>query len=168
MDTLKVLKLHPDSKFPTKKHKEDAGWDLYPYFDSTANLKADFYDLVSIEEHGVKIFHTGIAIVLPPGSVGLVWPKSRSNYLIGGGVIDSGYKGEILVKIINPLPERIWFGPEEAIAQLLIQSIIPTEKEALEISKEEFDSIESNRGATGGILSQLKSATFYSPLEEIE
>ena len=86
---IKIKKLHPDAKIPSYSNPGDAGMDL------TA---------ISVqEEPGHVTYHTGLAMEIPYGFVGLLFPRS-SVYKTGQtlansvGVIDSGYRGEIMLK----------------------------------------------------------------------
>ena len=89
---LKIQRLHPDAQIPTQANIGDAGLDL------TASGETDFD-----QTNQVVTYHTGIAVEIPEGYVGLLFPRSsiykmtlrQSNCV---GVIDSGYRGEILVK----------------------------------------------------------------------
>ena len=88
---VKVKKLHPDAVIPSYSKAGDAGMDL-----------------VGIEEkpnekHGYVEFRTGLSVEIPEGYVGLVFPRSsmskKAAMLTNSvGVIDSGYRGEILIR----------------------------------------------------------------------
>lgn len=71
--------------------------------------------------------HTGIALAIPDGFVGLVWDKSGLSHKYGlktlGGVIDAGYRGEILVGMVNLGDTAHTFQIGDKIAQMLIQKI---------------------------------------------
>ena len=87
---VKIKKLHPDAVIPKYAHKGDAGLDLV-----ATSMKYD--------EHGNIVYGTGLAIEIPETFVGLVFPRSsncKTNlYLTNSvGVIDSGYRGEIMFK----------------------------------------------------------------------
>ena len=110
-----IQKLHPDAKLPAFAHKEDAGLDVF-----------------TIEEVLVKPgervqVRTGIAMQIPTDFVGLVWDKSGISHLGGlkslGGVIDSGFTGEILVGVVNLGKETYTFKKGAKIAQILIQRV---------------------------------------------
>lgn len=86
---INIKKLHPNAVIPAYAKQGDAGMDL------TA---------IGIKETGSHItYHTGLAIEIPRGYVGLLFPRS-SIYKTGQtltnsvGVIDSGYRGEIMMK----------------------------------------------------------------------
>jgi dUTP pyrophosphatase len=127
-------KLHADAKVPTRAFAHDAGLDL-----------------TTIETHTLKsgegrIFKTGLACAIEPGFVGLVWDRSsmgKRGIKTLGGVIDSGYRGEIGVILwnFNHEPQEIKAG--ERIAQLLIQPIATPQ--TLEVSS----LTDSDRGQGG-------------------
>ncbi|KKK49219.1 hypothetical protein LCGC14_3137270, partial [marine sediment metagenome] len=77
-----------------------------------------------------------------------------SNHLIGGGVIDSNYQGEILVKVINYKLQMKVIRRGDAIAQLLIFPIYnPVILE--EVSLDSIHKYKSARGSSGGIVTEL-------------
>ena len=100
---------------PTRVHQSDAGFDLTAIgkeFDRLGNI----------------VYHTGIAVEIPQGYVGLVFPRSsvckKAQMLTNSvGVIDSGYRGEITMKF-KPQTSYGKHGEEylvgERIGQLLI------------------------------------------------
>lgn len=88
---LKVKKLHPDAKMPAYGRVGDAGLDL-----TAISMHME-------GEHGMIVYRTGLAIEIPSGHVGLLFPRSSiSNYDLNlansVGVIDENYRGEIVVK----------------------------------------------------------------------
>lgn len=109
-----VERLSPFAKLPTRAHAGDAGLDLY------AN---DYATLFPGDVTGVK---TGIKIKIPEGCAGLIWDKSglaRLGIHTLGGVIDSGYRGEIIVVIKNSSYDIFNIAPGQKIAQIIIQKI---------------------------------------------
>ena len=70
---------------------------------------------------------TGIHLELPPGHVGLVWPRSGLALRHGidtlAGVIDSDYRGEVRVVLVNHGREPFRIEPGDRIAQLLVQRV---------------------------------------------
>jgi len=90
---IKIKKLHPNAIIPEYAKIGDAGLDL------TA---------VDFESTGLHItYKTGLAIAIPEGFVGLLFPRSSvyktGQYLTNSvGVIDSGYRGEIMLKFTRP------------------------------------------------------------------
>ena len=97
---VKIKKLHPNAVIPTYAKDGDAGMDLVavsitPQFDAYT---------------GYVEFNTGISVEIPEGFVGLVFPRSsisNTNHILANsvGVIDSGYRGEIKVRMkSDPTP----------------------------------------------------------------
>ncbi len=87
---IKFVKLTENAVTPTKAHATDAGFDL------TATSR-------TFDEHGAVVYGTGIAMEIPTGYVGLVFPRSsvsRFDLSMANavGVIDAGYRGEITAK----------------------------------------------------------------------
>ena len=113
-----VRRLDPDLPAPAYAHDGDAGADLRAAVD------------VELAPGERALVPTSIAIALPPGYVGLVHPRSGLASRLGvtvlnaPGTVDSGYRGEIMVNLINldPLtPARISRG--DRIAQLVVQRV---------------------------------------------
>ena len=90
---IKIQKLHPRAKTPTRQKKWDAGYDLYSC------------DTLSISPMERKIVPVGIALEIPMGYYGRIAPRSglaaKKGVDVLGGVIDSGYRDEIKVILIN-------------------------------------------------------------------
>ncbi len=138
METIKAAKLREDAILPTRKHPDDAGIDFYSV------------ESVWIQPNNFKIVKTGITVEIPKGYVGLMKPKSRSNFLLGAGVIDAGYQGEIQIKVANVGLGTLAIAYGDAIAQMLI---VPVETPAVEeVPLSGIHQEASERGATGGIL----------------
>lgn len=111
---LKIERLSPAVKLPTKAHPDDAGFDLY---------SRDYYSLLPSES---AIINTGIKIAIPSGLVGLIWDKSgiaRQGLYSMAGVIDSGFRGEVTVNLINLSHDIYHIAPGQKVAQLLIQKV---------------------------------------------
>lgn len=141
---MRVAKLYKDAVLSSRKHVEDAGVDLYAY------CEEDDYVLGFGD---IAIIPTGVTVEIPKNCAGFIWPKSRNNYLIGGGVIDSEYQGEILVKVMNVQNSEITIRDGDAIAQLIITPVIITP--VVEVGLDEIHQKKSLRGNTGGIVTQV-------------
>lgn len=138
--SLKVKKLVPGAKLPSRAQEGDAGLDLYA---------AEAMVIVPKE---LRVVGTGIALEIPHGSVGLIWDKSglaaKSGLKTMGGVIDAGYRGEVRVVLVNlgTVPHGIAAG--DKIAQLLVQKVdLPSVEEVTELSDSERG--EGGFGSTG-------------------
>lgn len=112
---LKIKKLHPEAKIPSYAHPGDAGMDLYA-----------LEDTVILPGETTKV-RSGLAFELPEGFVGLCWDKSgvSTNGKIKtlAGVLDSGYRGELLMAVINLGTEPYTFRKGDKVLQMLIQKI---------------------------------------------
>ncbi len=80
-----------------------------------------------IEPGGRAAVPTGLRVQIPPGHVGLVWPRSGLAVRHGidtlAGVIDSDYRGEVRVVLVNHGREPFSNGAGDRIAQLLVQPV---------------------------------------------
>jgi len=107
---VKIKRLHPDAVVPRYAKPGDAGMDL-----TAIDVAAD---------KGFLTYKTGLAIEIPEGYVGLLFPRS-SIYKTGMtlsncvGVIDSGYRGEIMMKF-TPSPYGTDYDIGDRIGQLMI------------------------------------------------
>ena len=140
MESIRIARLRPDAQIPTRKHAADAGLDLYAV------------EAVSLAPHSVGIVPTGITVDIPAGVVALIKPKGRSNHLLGAGVVDAGYQGEILVKVVNPFDTTLVFQPGDAVGQMVLLPVLTPAVE--EVSLEEVHRQVSSRAGTGGIVEQ--------------
>jgi dUTP pyrophosphatase len=90
---------------------------------------------------------THVHVEIPTGHVGLVWPRSglavRHGLDTMAGVIDSDYRGEVRVVLVNHGPEPVVLARGDRIAQLLIQRV----ERALFTKVDSLD--ESGRGHGG-------------------
>lgn len=133
---VKIKKLSEKAVVPAYTRAGDAGLDL------TAT---------SMEETGMYIeYGTGLAVAIPPGFVGYIFPRSSlSNYHLTlanhVGVIDSNYRGEIkfrFKKTMYSAPANV-YNVGDRIGQLIIMPIPSIEFEEVQ------DLDETNRGANG-------------------
>ncbi|UWP87385.1 dUTP diphosphatase [Dactylosporangium fulvum] len=118
MTEVLIKRLVPDLPLPAYAHPGDAGADL---------VAAESVELAPGERALVR---TGIAIALPEGYVGLVHPRSGLAARLGvtvlnaPGTVDAGYRGEILVNLVNH--DRVTtakISRGDRIAQLVIQRV---------------------------------------------
>ena len=126
---LRFARLSDDAVLPTRAHEGDAGLDLYA---------AEPAHLGPGERWSVP---TGVAVEIPDGHAGLVLPRSglareHGIALVNSpGLIDSGYRGEIRVLLLNTDPAEVFrVQPGDRIAQLVlvaVPSAEPVEAEAL-------------------------------------
>ena len=100
---------------PAYAHPGDAGMDFFAL------------GKTALKPGERKAIRTGISIEIPKGCVGLFWDKSgigiREGLKTLGGVIDAGYRGEVLVGMINLSDKEYVFEAGHKVAQLLIQKV---------------------------------------------
>jgi dUTP pyrophosphatase len=126
---LPVMKLKEGARLPSRAHEGDAGLDLYAC--ESAHIGPG-------ERWGVG---TGVGVEIPEGHAGLVLPRSglardHGIALVNApGLIDSGYRGELRVLLLNTDPaETFRVEPGDRIAQLVLTPIAiarPVEAPAL-------------------------------------
>lgn len=110
-----VQLLNKDAKMPTRANEYDAGFDLYSIIDTVIPPKQR------------KTVNTGIAIQMPEHMAGLIWPRSGLSVKRGvdvlAGVIDSGYRGQIMVCLYNTSDEIVVLNAGDKIAQIIFQEV---------------------------------------------
>lgn len=131
MSTIHVKKLSPNAILPTYGSTEAAGADLY----------ACLEEAVTILPGETAWISTGIALEVPKGCAGLIYARSSMGVKRGlapankVGVIDSDYRGEIRVVLLNhsKQPQTVEHG--ERVAQMLITPVLtPAYEEVAELS----------------------------------
>jgi dUTP pyrophosphatase len=131
---LKVKRLHPAAKLPTRAHATDAGLDFYAT------------DQVVSPVGWVAIVGTGVAVEIPPGWCLYLTGRSglaSRGVTIAPGTIDAGYRGEIKVVMLWTADSEVWIKPGDKIAQGLLLPVPTCEViEADELTP-------SDRGANG-------------------
>lgn len=141
MNTTKVRfkKLNDKAQMPNYGTQYAAGADLYACMEEPLTIQA-----------GTTAFvHTGIAMEIPAGLVGLVYARSGLACKKGlapankVGVIDSDYRGEIIVALFNHSAEDITIEAGERVAQMVIAPYIYAQYE-------EADELEETVRGAGG------------------
>lgn len=137
---ISVKKLSENARLPVYAHETDAGMDLC----TTERIEVGPGESVT--------FPTGLAFAIPAGYVGLIWDKSgiaiKRNLKTKAGVIDAGYRGEVMVGAYNIGTETQVFEVGEKVAQMLIQQVAhPTFLEVDEL--EDTARGEGGFGSTG-------------------
>jgi len=135
---LRVLRLRDGARLPSRGRSGDAGLDLHAA------------EAATVDPGARASIGTGIAVEIPPGHAGLVLPRSglaarHGIALVNApGLIDSGYRGEVRVLMLNTDRERAFeVEPGDRIAQLLLTPYAEAEPvEAVELAA-------SSRGAGG-------------------
>lgn len=135
---LKIKKLSDNAKMPTYGSLSAAGADLY-----------SSEDVVEFAPGETKLIHTGIAMEIPEGYVGLIYARSGIATKRGlapankVGVIDSDYRGEIMVALHNHSQVASSIDAGERIAQIVITPY-------LRVDFLEVDDLDNTERGTGG------------------
>ena len=140
---VKIARLAKEAILPTLKHEGDAGMDFYCLYDTI------------IKPNKYKVVQTGITVEIPKEYNGILKAKGRNNHIVGAGVVENTYQGEILFKIFNPTDEQRVFKKGTAVGQMILipaVSPIPLEVDELEIHNDI-----TIRQGTGGIVEQRES-----------
>lgn len=115
--TLQVQRLDPELPLPAYAHPGDAGLDLRAR------------EAVTLAPGARAVVPTGVAVAVPPGCVGLVHPRSGLAARCGvalvnaPGTIDSGYRGEVKVILVNLGDAPVTVEAGDRVAQLLLQQV---------------------------------------------
>lgn len=140
MNSLKIKKVRENAKIPQRATTGSAGLDLCACIEQP----------ITVPARGSMTIPTGIAIALPDKELG-AFVFARSGLAIkhgigllnGVGVIDSDYRGEICVGLVNQSDKHYEIQPGERIAQLIILPVcLPPIEETLSLD-------ETERGAGG-------------------
>jgi dUTP pyrophosphatase len=115
---IQVRRIDPDLPMPEYAHEGDAGADLFAAVD------------LELAPGQRRLVATGVAIAIPEGYVGLVHPRSGLAHRLGvtvlnaPGTVDAGYRGEIMVNLVNHDRESVAkIARGDRIAQLVIQQV---------------------------------------------
>lgn len=137
---MKIKLLTSNAKVPKTPKEGDAGHDLFSSHS------------VIIPALGRAVVNTGIALEIPPGMVGLIWPRSGYAHDFGldvlAGVIDESYRGEIKVILFNSGDKDVYLEEGCKIAQILFQDYFTYKFEVVE-SLEDTNRGNNGFGSTG-------------------
>lgn len=134
---INFVRIDGELPVPSPAHIGDAAVDLHSRVD------------ITIEPGDRASVPTGLAVAIPEGYAGLVLPRSGHAHrhgvgvVNGPGLIDSGYRGEISVLLINHGDDEVVFGRGDRIAQL---AIVPVP----DVEWIEADSLDDTDRGTGG------------------
>ncbi len=136
---ISLQKLHPQAVIPTFGSEQAAGADLYALLDTP----------VTIQPNQTLLIKTGVAMAIPDGYVGLIFARSGLASKRGlapankVGVIDSDYRGELMVALHNHSAQPQTVEPKERIAQL---AILPYLHPTFEVA----ESLDETKRGVGG------------------
>ena len=138
---IKIERMDKDLELPKYAHETDAAMDLYA---SSSHVIAPMERVI------VK---TGIKMAIPSGHVGLIWDRSglAAKYSMHtmAGVIDSGYRGEIGVVMINLGQDTFAVEKGMRVAQIIIQPCLNVSVTEVEHLDDKTERGEGGFGSTG-------------------
>ncbi len=139
MIEVRLVHLSAGAQLPVQARTGDAGFDLVA--DESALLAPG---------GGRALVGTGLSVAIPDGHAGFVLPRSGLalrhgvTVLNAPGLIDSGYRGELRVLLVNTDPESAYeVQPGDRIAQLVVQ---PVEVATFQVSEELSPSVRGDQG----------------------
>lgn len=138
---MKIKKLNDKAIIPTYASKFAAGADLYSCEDSE----------ITVAPGETRLIHTGIALEIPQGYVGLIYARSGLSTKRGlapankVGVIDCDYRGEIMVALYNQSGKEQTVAPFERVAQIVFTQYDTAEFEICD----ELENTERGEGGFG-------------------
>lgn len=158
--TIALRRLDPDLPVPAQARLGDAGVDLHARED------------VELGPGERALVPTGIAVALPEGYAAFVHPRSglaarHGLTLVNApGTVDAGYRGEILVNLLNTdLRESVRLARGERIAQLVVQQVVlPVFHEVADLPASERG--EGGHGHTGSGPAAAPHASIPSDLKD--
>ena len=136
---LKIKRLRPSAQIPSYATPGSAGLDL------CADLDAP----VTLEPGGAATIPTGLAVQLEPGRAGFIFARSGLGVRYGivpsncVGVIDSDYRGEIMVGLYNSGESEYTVQPADRIAQLMVVPVVQAQIQMV-------DELDETQRGTGG------------------
>lgn len=142
---LHVLRLQQEARLPLRARPEDVGYDIFAFLLSESGRS----NTALIPPRTTRAIPTGIAVEAPDGWFPAICSRSglasKSIWVANApGIVDRGYRGEIIVLLYNGGHESIYIQHEDRIAQLVL---VP----AMESTLVEVESLSpsSGRGANG-------------------
>jgi dUTP pyrophosphatase len=86
----------------------DAGIDLFAAYPFT------------VPPHDFRVVDSFVVLLMPVGVAGFIWPRGGDLFLVGSGVIDTGYTGTIKVRIVNPYSTEMRWSYGDSIGQVVL------------------------------------------------
>ena len=137
---IKIKKVNPNAKIPTRGSDQAAGYDLYACLDT---------ENITIPAHQTVKAPTGISMAIPEGYFGAIFARSGLAAKQGlrpancVGVIDSDYRGEFMVMLHNDTDEPKTVENHDRVAQLVVMPFMSVEFQ-------ETDSLDETQRGSGG------------------
>lgn len=138
---MKIKKLTETAVIPTRGSNQAAGYDLY----------ADLESAIEVKPHETVKINTGISMAVPEGYFGAIFARSGLSTKKGlrpancTGVVDSDYRGPVIVALHNDSEEIQVVEPGERVAQLIVMPYLAVEFDVVD----ELDETERGEGGFG-------------------
>lgn len=162
MTVVKIKKIDKEAVMPHKAHKFDCGADLHvlvneknkPFYFNENSEKVEFQvfkDEISVCKNQTIVFHTGLKMAIEDGYVAKIFPRSstgiKKNLMLANtvAIIDSPYRGELLLAFTNHSNTVQTIHHLDKLAQMEIQEVLPVEY----IEVDELDETERGEGGIG-------------------
>lgn len=138
---MKIKKLTDTAVIPTRGSNQAAGYDLY----------ADLENAIEVKPHETVMINTGISIAVPEGYFGAIFARSGLSTKKGlrpancTGVVDSDYRGPVIVALHNDSEIAQLVEPGERVAQMVVMPYLSVNFEVVD----ELDETERGEGGFG-------------------
>ena len=149
---IKFKRLSETATMPSYAHENDAGMDLYADLHPLQeDIESEVESYCLINPHSTTMISCGFAIAIPEGYFGGIYARSglasKQNLRPANcvGVVDSSYRGEVMVALHNDSDEIQEIKHGQRIAQMLIQPVVSVTLEQVE----ELDETERGEGGFG-------------------
>lgn len=149
---VKIKRLSETATMPAYAHENDAGMDLYADLHPLQeDIEAEVESYCLINPHSTTMISCGFAMAIPEGYFGGIYARSglasKQNLRPANcvGVVDSSYRGEVMVALHNDSEEIQEIKHGQRIAQMLIQPVVSVTLEQVE----ELDETERGKGGFG-------------------
>lgn len=120
---IQIKRMSDTAQLPYRGSREAAGYDLF----------ADVAEAVAVHPHETKMISTGVAVAIPEGYFGGVFARSGLSAKEGlrpancTGVVDSDYRGTVMVALHNDGETVRYVQPQQKIAQLVVMPYLAAE-----------------------------------------
>lgn len=143
---IKIKRLDPNAKIPTRASEQAAGYDMYACLETES---------ITIPAHHTVKVSTGISMAIPDGYFGAMFARSGLASKQGlrpancVGVIDSDYRGELIIMLHNDTDEPKTIDNGDRVGQLVVMPY-------MSVTFEETDTLDETARGTGGFGSSGK------------
>lgn len=156
---IQVKRLTETAVLPTKAYPEDAGWDLY------MDCIPDIDGCIWIQPGERVLIRTGCAFAIPSGYYGRIADRSGNAWKFGlhvlGGVVDSMYRGEVMVILLNTSSTEYCVKVGDKIAQMIITRISRKPMVEVDVFREDIIDNTKNNSENNGKHNNQRGASGF-------